>query len=168
MTTELKKFASQGEKTGWTYILVPQKIALILKPGNKQSFRVKGRIDDHTITGVGMIPMGRGDFIIPVNATMRKAIRKQKGALVEVLLEEDLAEYKINKQLIACLKDEPEASTWFHSLLPSHQRYYSKWIETAKTDATLTKRIAMTVNAMLHRIEFGEMLRGARELKDKG
>lgn len=162
-TTELKKFASQGEKTGWTYILIPQKIALAIKPGNKKSFRVKGSIDGHNIEGVGMIPMGKGDFIIPVNAAMRKFLSKQKGAVVEILLEEDLIEYKINKELIACLADEPEAFAWFKSLLPSHQRYYSKYIEAAKTDVTKTKRIAMTVNAMLQRIDFGEMLRNSRD-----
>lgn len=163
-SAELKRFASNGEKTGWTYLIVPKKLAEILKPNHKRSFRVKGNIDKHRIKGVALIPMGEGNFLIAVNATMRKAIRKQQG-LVEVILEEDLVEYKINKELIACLKDEPEASAWFHSLLPSHQRYYSKWIEAAKTDATRTKRISMTVSAMLKRIDFGEMLREARDLK---
>ena len=162
-TTELKKFANQGEKTGWTYILIPKKIALVIKPGNRQSFRVKGSVDGYKVKGLGMIPMGNGDFIIPVNATMRKVLRKQKGASVDLLLEEDLVEYKINPELIACLADEPEASLWFKSLLPSHQRYYSKWIEAAKTDVTKIKRIAMTVKAMLQRIDFGEMLRNSRD-----
>ena len=41
----IKKFAKQGEKTGWTYIEVKAENAQILKPGNKRSFRVKGEID---------------------------------------------------------------------------------------------------------------------------
>lgn len=161
---ELKRFLSHGDKTGWTYIIVPQKMAVILKPDYKRTYRVKGSIDEYPIQGVAMIPMGEGNFLIAVNATIRKAIRKQTG-IVEVRLEEDKTAYRINRELIACLKDEPEASARFKSLPPSHQRYFSKWIESAKTVTTRTKRIAMTVNAMLQGIEFGEMLRFNKESK---
>ncbi len=40
--TDIKKFGDQGEKTGWSYIEVPQKEADKLKPGYKKSYRVKG------------------------------------------------------------------------------------------------------------------------------
>lgn len=162
-TAEVKKFGSQGEKTGWTYITVPQKISEKLKPGTKRSFRVKGSIDSHPIKAVALIPIGEGDFIIAVNAEMRKAIRKQKGAKVEVKLEEDTSAFIMSPGLMACLEDEPVAMAYFNSLLPSHQRYYSKWVESAKTDPTRTRRIAMTINAMVNRIGFAEMLRMGRD-----
>ena len=38
----IKKFNEQGEKTGWTYIEIPEEIASKIKPGYKKSFRVKG------------------------------------------------------------------------------------------------------------------------------
>ncbi len=161
---ELKRFASNGDKTGWTYLIVPHKLSELLKPGHRRSYRVKGSIDNHPIKGVAMIPMGEGNFLIAVNADMRKAIRKQHG-IVEVKLEVDTKEYKINSELLACLKDEPEAANRFKLMLPSHQRYYSKWIDSAKTEPTRTKRIGMTVNAMLYGIDFGEMLRNARDEK---
>lgn len=73
----LLRFGQQGEKTGWTYILIPHAIAENLKPSNKKSFRVKGRIDAHNkVEAVALIPIGGGDFIFPVNAGMRKAIGK--------------------------------------------------------------------------------------------
>lgn len=162
-TALLERFASQGEKTGWTYFTIPKKIANRIKPATKKSFRVKGSIDQHKIAGVAMIPMGEGDFIIAVNAEMRKAIRKQKGATVEVKLEEDKAAFVLSPGLLACLKEEPEAKAHFDALLPSHQRYYSKWIDSAKTDPTRTKRIAMTINAMINGIGFAEMLRMERD-----
>lgn len=40
--TIILKFGTKGEKTGWTYIEIPADIAKKLKPGFKQSFRVKG------------------------------------------------------------------------------------------------------------------------------
>jgi hypothetical protein len=37
LVTSLKRFAQQGEKTGWTYIEIPADIAQALKPGMKHS-----------------------------------------------------------------------------------------------------------------------------------
>ena len=107
-TTTLQKFGQQGEKTGWTYIAISVAQAKKLKD-EKKSFRVKGKIDDHVIKGVAVLPMGGGDFILPVNGEMRKGIRKQKGAVVQVQLEVDTTEIIPPEELIECLKDEPIA-----------------------------------------------------------
>ena len=40
-TATIKRFAEQGEKTGWTYIDVPVALAEKLQPGNKKGFRVR-------------------------------------------------------------------------------------------------------------------------------
>jgi hypothetical protein len=156
----IKKFATQGEKTGWTYIEVPYEIAQQLKPGTKKSFRVKGKLDHHAIEKLSLLPMGEGNFILTLNNELRKAIAKSKGATIRVQLAEDKRDLEINPQLIACLKDEPSAFKAFNKLPPSHQRYYSKWINEAKTEETKVKRIAKTVNAMLNELTFGEMLKG--------
>ncbi len=137
--TTLEKFAAKGEKTGWTYIAIPVKVTQKLKPGFKKSFRVKGLLDEHPIQSVALIPMGEGQFIMPVNAGMRKAIRKNKGAKVAVLLEADDAEIPLSAAFLECLADEPAAITNFKKLPPSHQQYYSKWIESAKTETTKIK-----------------------------
>lgn len=160
--TTLLKFGSQGEKTGWTYILVPKKIAEKLKPGNKKSFRVKGKLDEYVFKAVSLLPMGEGDFIMAVNATMRKAIRKQKGDTVILEIEPDLAEPKLSTQLMACLRDEPEAMAYFKKLPGSHQKYYSNWIDSAKTEATKTKRIALAINAFVQKMSFPEMMRAQK------
>lgn len=162
--TVLLKFDKQGEKTGWTYFTVPNKIAEKLKPGQKKSFRVKGKIDDHPIKSVALLPMGEGDFIMPVNAVMRKAIRKRKGDTVEVTLEVDNAEVKLSAMLLACLKDEPEAYQYFKNLPKSHQHYYSKWIESAKTDGTKTKRIAVAIIAFTKKMSFSQMMQLQRTM----
>lgn len=157
--TILKKFDSKGEKTGWTYIEIPLAVSNGLSPANKKSFRVKGRLDDHAIEGVALIPMGNGHFILAVNATMRKGIRKNVGATVTVNLLLDTTERKVNALLLECLADDPSALSRFKKLPPSHQMYYSKWIEQAKTDSTQIKRIAMTVRALSLHMDFGAMLR---------
>src|ERR1700760_1419733 len=71
--TKILQFKERmGEKTGWSYIKVPAKIAQQLKPDNKKSFRVKGKLDDHPIGGMALIPMGGGGFILALKAAIRK------------------------------------------------------------------------------------------------
>lgn len=158
-TATLKKFADKGEKSGWTYLEVPGKIASKISPGSKKSFRVKGLIDSVKISGVSVLPMGDGNFIIAVNGDLRKKLRKTSGANVDVALEQDLEQYKINEELIACLADEPAAKAAFEKMPPSHQRYYSKWIESARTESTRIKRIASAVQTLAKNLSFSEMLR---------
>ncbi len=162
----IEQFASQGEKTGWSYISIPEKIALKLKPGNKKSFRVKGKLDSFAIKSVALIPMGGGDFIMAINAGMRKGTGKRKGSILKVQLELDNKAYQLNKELMECMNDEPVAIKYFKSLPLSHQHYFSKWVDSAKTEPTKTKRIAMAVSALAKKMGYGEMIRAAKKDKE--
>jgi Domain of unknown function (DUF1905)/Bacteriocin-protection, YdeI or OmpD-Associated len=157
-TTKILQFADMGEKTGWTYIRIPAALAQQLLPGNKKSFRVKGRLDDHPIQKMALIPMGEGDFIMALNAAVRKAIRKQKGASLKVEIEVDKAIIQPPKDLLDCLADEPAAIAYFKGLPKSHQNYFGNWIRAAKTDSTRTRRITCVVMAMVKKLTFAEML----------
>ena len=159
----LEKFDAKGEKTGWTFVTVPAGIAAKLKPGNKRSFRVKGKIDDHSIKAVAMIPMGGGNFIIAVNATMRKAIRKIHGAKVQLELVEDKAPLKISEDLAACFIDDPDALEYFNKLPQSHRNWYSNWVKGAKTDITKSKRIATVIRSCAQQMSFSEMMKQYRD-----
>jgi hypothetical protein len=161
-STTILKFNKNGDKTGWTYILVPSDVAEALKPNFKKSFRVKGKLDNYSIAGVALIPMGKGEFILPLNATIRKGIAKRVGAMLQVTLQLDLSEYQLDSDLVACLTDEKEASVAFYKMPRSHQNYYSKWIGSSKTDATKSKRIAGTIEAMLKNMTYPELLRSMR------
>jgi hypothetical protein len=165
-TTTLLQFAQQGEKTGWTYIEIPADIARQLKPNNKKSFRVKGKLDNFSIKSVAVMPMGGGSFILAVNAEMRKGIGKRKGAMVKVQLQEDKATIPINAELLECLKDDPDAETYFNSLSNSHKSYFSKWIDSAKTEATKTNRLTKTMLALAKGWDYGRMIREGKQNKE--
>lgn len=161
-SAKLDKFDTQGEKTGWTFILIPAKVAVKLKPGNKKSFRVKGKLDEFSIGQVALMPMGEGDFIMAINAAMRKGINKQKGATVEVSLEADDSEIPVSPELMECLADDPAAMRQFEQLSGSHKKYYSRWIESAKTLQTKTKRIAVAVKTLASKMNYGEMIKSQK------
>jgi len=157
--TTIVKFGAQGEKTGWTYIVIPADVAEKLCPGNRKGFRTKGKLDNWAFSGKSLIPLGKGEFIFTIDAKIRKALGKRTGAMVVVQIAFDKSEYKLNQEFIDCLKEEPEALEHFNTLPGSHQRYFSKWIESAKTEETKAKRIAQSINAFLRKQGFPEMLR---------
>lgn len=156
---DIKKFESNGEKTGWTYIDIPADLAQRLKPNTRISFLVKGKLDEVIIQGVSLLPMGDGNFILPLKADLKKKLKKNKGAFLQVQLVADENAYQINKEFLECLKDSPDAASAFSKLPGSHQKYFSKWIESAKTEATKAKRIAQAVEAMQHNLSYPEMIR---------
>ncbi len=162
--TTILRFGSQGEKTGWTYIEIPADIAQQLKPDNKKEFKVKGKLDAHPISRLSVLPMGGGSFIMPLNASLRKLIGKRHGAMVKVQLEEDRSEFVFNKDFMDCLDDDPLAKKFFRSLTGSHQRYFSKWIDSAKTEPTKIKRITMAINALAKKWGYPEMLRAGKSM----
>lgn len=162
-TTIIKQFGQQGEKTGWTYIEIPVDASEELMPGNKKGFRVKGKLDNFSINRIALIPMGGGIFIMPLNAAIRKGIGKKKGAMLQVQLVLDETPFQPNKDFIYCLDDDPPAKKFFNTLPKSHQNYFSKWIDEAKTEPTKTKRIAMAVNALSKKWGYPEMLRNSKK-----
>ena len=165
-TTTILKFDKQGDKTGWMYIIITAALAEKLNPGVKKSFRVKGKFDEYVFKGVTLLPMGGGDFIIAFNATMRKGTGKRKGDKLKVQLEIDRKEYVLNPVFMDCLADDPHAMEAFKQMPRSHQNYYSKWIDSAKTESTQTKRIAIAVNSLAKKINFGQMLREQKKNKE--
>ena len=160
---KIEKYQQNGEKTGWTFITIPSTEASKLNPLVKTSYTVKGFLDEVTITQVTILPIGQGNYILPLNAPLRKKLFKTKGESVLVILEIDKEPYRLNALLIECLNDDSVALSLFNTYTPSHQRYFSKWVDAAKTDETKAKRIAQTLNALHQNQNYGEMIRSLKK-----
>ena len=157
-TAVLQQFDEKAEKTAWTYLSVPKSVANQIKPGYRKSFRVKGKLDSHAISFIALMPMGEGEFILAVNAEMRKAIKKPRGARINVELTEDRQEKPFSADLLECLENEPAAKSYFNSLALSHRRYFSNWIEEAKMLSTKTRRLATVMEAFEKKLNYAEMM----------
>ena len=162
--TTILKFDKQGEKTGWTYIEISPSQAKKINPGVKVSYRVKGKLDNYSIEKTAILPMGEGGFIMPLKGEIRKAIGKRMGDKLTVALELDNRQIEPSADFMKCLKEDPDAMKFFKSLPGSHQRYFSKWIDDAKTIQTKTKRIVMALTAFSKKQGFSEMMRANRGL----
>ena len=157
--TLLEKYQQKGEKSGWTFLAIPSSTANKINPGVKKSFRVKGKLDEVGIEQVALIPIGEGNFILPVNQTLRKQLKKTIGEKVSLVLSVDETAFTLSEDLLNCMQGEPAAYDYFKKLAPSHQRYFSKWVEEAKTSFTKEKRILLTLEAMSKQKSFGEMFK---------
>ena len=162
-TTTLLKFKEKGEKTGWTYIEIPSKLAEQLNPGVKKSFRIKGKLDAYSFDALALLPMGEGNFILPLKADIRRSLKKNAGAHVQVQMALQPKGYSLDTEFLECLNDEPKALEFFNSLTGSHRNYFSKWIESAKTTETKAKRIVMAVNALVKKRGYPEMIRANKK-----
>lgn len=159
-SAEIERFGRNGEKSGWFYLIVPGTVASQLKPGNKRFFRVRGTINGREYTGLGLLPAGDGDFILAVNASLRKALKAGLGDVLHLNVEED-TDFVITTpaDLELCLSEEPHLLERFLKFNKSNRNYFINWINSAKTEPTRTRRIAMTVEAMELGLDFGGMMR---------
>lgn len=157
-----EKFDKKGEKTSWTHIIISESDAQILKPVNKKSFRVRGSLNGVEIAGIAIMPMGGGEFVLPINASIRKKLKLNIGDEVIAMLEEDKDfEIKMPDDLKELLEFENLLEA-FLSQAKSHQNYFIKYIDSAKTIETRVKRLNMTLDAMQKRMNYGEMIRASK------
>lgn len=158
---EIKKYGANGDKTGWTYVEIPEHLASQLKPDNARSFRVRGQLDKVAIQGVALIPIGGGDFILPLNAVLRRQLGKSVGDPLHLSVQED-TEFKIEVPLELEMTLQYSGENLFEhfmELTPSHRGYFIKYINEAKTEPTRIKRLAMTAEAMELGLDYGAMIR---------
>jgi hypothetical protein len=162
-TVTIRQDSRDPEKKGWSFIILGKAICNKLNPGVRKGFRVRGKLDNYEIRQTSLLPVSGECFMLPINATMRKATGKKAGDKLVVEMEVDKTKLKLSSDLLVCLKDEPAAEKFFNSLAPSHQRYFSNWVESAKTEPTRAKRIALSLAALSRQKHFGIMMRESKE-----
>ncbi len=168
LIAEIERFELNGEKTGWSYVFIPQDIADQIKADERRGFRVRGLIDHVPVNGMSVMPVKESGFILPLNKPLRKSLKKEEGAKVKLSLEFDV-DFKIEmpEDLEVCLAYEEGLLEHFLSMAKSHQNYFINWLNTAKTETTRTKRIVMIVNAMDKKYDFGAMIRAEQKKRER-
>lgn len=161
-TTTIDIDSRDPDKKGWSFILINKTLSEKLNPGVRKGFRVKGKLDSFPIRQTSVLPVTGGRFMLPFNAKHRKGTGKKAGDKLTVELEVDKVPPKISADFMACLRDEPKAHEYFQRLPASHQRYFSNWIDEAKTPETKAKRIAMALSGLMRKMHFGMMIRESK------
>lgn len=134
-----------GGKTA-TGMRVPPQVVASLGPSKRPAVRVT--IGDYTYRST-VATMG-GEFMLPVNAAVRKGAGVAAGDEVDVEIELDTEprEVTLASDFAAALDRDGEARRYFDGLSYSHKRQYVTWIEEAKKAETRERRIAQAVSRL--------------------
>ena len=140
----LKKFSGKG---GWTYAEIPEVIQ------NKENpfgwVKVRGSIDSYDLKHYKLMPMGEGRLFLPVKAAIRKAIGKQEGDEVHVILYKDELPIETPQEIIECLSNETkQIQNAYQQLKDGAKKGYLDWIYEAKSEDTKAQRIATMIEEL--------------------
>jgi hypothetical protein len=160
---EVKKFGKKGEKTNWTYLEIEADLAQKINKGVKKLYKVKGLINGIPFRQTNLTPMGEGNYILSINAELRRKLKLNIGDMVTLNIEVDLEVYTLNDDLMACLAEDSTALLQFNKIPAGEQRYFSKWVDAAKTLETSSRRIASILNAMHKKLGYAEMIRQSKK-----
>ncbi|WP_430816982.1 YdeI/OmpD-associated family protein [Carboxylicivirga sp. RSCT41] len=133
----LQKFEGKG---GWTYAEIPE-----IKPDKHAWFnwiKVHGFIDQCEIRHARLMPVGNGRMMLPVKAAIRKAIGKQAGDTVRIILYPDNLPSHIPQEIIDCLElEDSRLMEAFNKETANQQQEIVTWIYEAKKEETKARRI---------------------------
>jgi hypothetical protein len=132
-------------------IEVPQSVIEQLGAGKRPSVvvKIKNYIYRNTVGVMG------GKFLIPLSSEHRKNVEVSGGETVEIDLEvdEQPRSIEVPETLAARLEDHPTAKAFFSTLAPSNKKKIVALVETAKTEATLNKRLEKIIADLNQKIK---------------
>ncbi|BBN96148.1 hypothetical protein DEIGR_100397 [Deinococcus grandis] len=132
-----------------TGLSVPEHVITELNSGRRPPVHVtlNGTYSYRSTLGV----MG-GQTLLPVSAEHRAAAGLNAGDTVTVTLTPDAAprEVTLPTDLQSALDAQPGARDAFSRLSPSRQREHARQVETARADATRTRRIQAVLASLTH------------------
>ncbi|HNX00297.1 MAG TPA: YdeI/OmpD-associated family protein [Candidatus Cloacimonadota bacterium] len=116
--------------------------------GTKGRVPVKGTMDDYPYQGT-LSPMG-GCHIIGVNKEIRKAIHKDTGDTITVIMEKDEVPrtVEVPKDFQSALNAHPSAKAKFEQYSYSHKKELVTWINDCKKAETRIKRITKAIDSL--------------------
>lgn len=142
----LDRFPGRG---GWTYILLPE----IQKDKDAPFGLVKvcGTIDGYEIKNYTLMPYGNGNLLIAVKAEIRKAIGKEEGDEVHLILYKDTSVFEIPEDFKKQLQEVPGIYERFTAHKQWEQRMCINWIFNAKREETRKERLKKTLYRLQNR-----------------
>ena len=97
-----------------------------------------------------------GKSYLGLRKELLRQIGRETGEVVEISLEEDVAEPEVPApaevteppELLAALEENPAVHAAYEALPPSHRREYARWIGEAKQPDTRGERVAKMVRRL--------------------
>lgn len=132
-------------KGSWTFIRMP--VMTHLPKKKNSTVCVRGFIDSYEIRDFHIWAMKNGSFLA-VRAEIRKAIKKEQGDTVKLVLFLDEPQMVIPEDFLVCLREEPKLHQLFESYTEKQKKEITDWIFSAKTEDDKISRIVKTMEKL--------------------
>jgi hypothetical protein len=145
------KFKAPLQKIGsWVVAVTPLDVKKTF--GTTGIVRTSGTIDGQPYVGISLMQMGTGAHCMAIRSTIRKALKKDVGDMVEIVLERHTDNHiELPKELKEAFRESKIAKKLFDSYTYSHRNEYVKYVSDAKRQETRDKR-AVDIVIRLERI----------------
>ncbi|NVJ86442.1 MAG: DUF1905 domain-containing protein [Algoriphagus sp.] len=142
-TIYLEKFLGIG---GWTYAQIP--LSFEKKGYYFGMHMVSGKIDEFPFEKKHLMPKGDGQVFLPISKPIRKAIGKEAGDPIHLLLVIPKDPTKAPAELIECLKDYPGKLETFFALEIKEKSDWLAFIYAAKSENQKAERIIQLLDKL--------------------
>jgi hypothetical protein len=139
----MQKYTGKG---GWTFVTLPNMPHLPKRKGTS-IVRVRGFIDDYELKNFTLWALKKGTFLA-VKSEIRKAIQKQDGDTVKLVLWLDEPQTVIPEDFLICLREEPKLYQHFLNHSEQTKKEITDWIFSAKNEDEKITRIAQTLEKL--------------------
>ena len=151
MESEFHVFSGRIYKVGMIrYVDVPADISKKLDGG--VHVPVAGEVDGIPLRTT-LVSRGRGAYRLAIHGDIRKKLRVDSGAVVEVAiaLDEQSREPELPPALALALRNAPRAQQKFRGMTTALRRQIVRYLTAVKTQETLERRIVKFVARLEHR-----------------
>ncbi|HAY3534888.1 YdeI/OmpD-associated family protein [Elizabethkingia anophelis] len=120
----------------------------------KGKIPIKGKVNG--VDYIQTLVKYSGEWRLYINTTMLKNSPKRIGEILNISIEVDHGERKIeaHPKLLAALEENPEALNVFNQLRPSSRNEIIKYISYLKTEQSIDKNVAKAINFLLGKERF--------------
>jgi hypothetical protein len=136
-------FAAQIYKVGLIrYVDVPADVSLALGEG-AATVPVRGTVEGLPLRTT-MVSRGKSCYRLAIHGDIRKKLRIDAGAIVEVALERDEESRgpSLPPALVVALRQSPVAQAKFRAMSTALRRQIVRYLTAVKQQATLERRVA--------------------------
>jgi bifunctional DNA-binding transcriptional regulator/antitoxin component of YhaV-PrlF toxin-antitoxin module len=122
--------------------------------GTKGQVKVRVEFDGYEYRG-SLAKMGHHCHCVGITQEIRKAIGKEPGDIIQVVLTKDESPriVEVPEDLAALLNNTPEAKKHFDDLSYTHKKEYVEWIVSAKKAETRENRLKKTIEMLKGKVK---------------
>lgn len=117
--------------------------------GTKGQVKVNAAFDGYEYRG-SLANMGYDCHILGITRAIRKAIGKNPGEMIHIILKQDIEPrvVKIPEDFSELLDENGEAKAFFETLSYTNKNEYNVWITSAKRTETREKRLKQSIEML--------------------